>query len=526
MRKIKTREKEKDIKALDKSAVIGQRMKTAFLRSKRNAESLMDKDDRQNTPTGYAVDQVEFAADDLGHDAVNAAASGTKLAIKQGRNLFQRQREKRASEGGREHTTPAEQAPASEPVDLGRQIPWQGGDSPPVNRFPQHGNTFPQNTTVKCPDADPVSTVERGRDYARKQAAKRMERTRQIQNRMGQSGGPRQIDAGSAAIAHRQTESAINMTKQPAQPMRRAAKETENNAKTAIKNAQRTVKNARHTVKTAPHAIKTTTKTTNQAAVAGQKTAQATARAAKATAYAARTAAKTTAVAAKSIAATAKAAIASVKSLTAAIASGGWVAVLVIVLICLVGLIAGSSFGIFFSGEDSGTGLTMPAVVREINQEYLDELDVIKAGTAHDRLEMVGSRVVWREVLAVYAVKTTTDPDTPQEVATVDEGKKALMKEIFWAMNEIGSRTETATTTQIKVDGQTRILKESFDAWYQSQSHYKKREDAAPQELLDATLSVGDVAKLLGIHRNSVCPMRTSMERRCLIFRTGNRRGR
>ena len=78
MRKIKTREKEKDIQALDKSggrwegyvdksAVIGQRMKTAFLRSKRNTESLMN--DRQNTPTGYAVDQVEFAADDLGHDA-------------------------------------------------------------------------------------------------------------------------------------------------------------------------------------------------------------------------------------------------------------------------------------------------------------------------------------------------------------------------------------------------------------------------------------------------------------------------
>lgn len=44
---------------------------------------------------------------------------------------------------------------------------------------------------------------------------------------------------------------------------------------------------------------------------------------------------------------------------------------------------------------------------------------------------MVGSHAVWREVLAVYAVKTTTDPDTPQEVATVDEGKKALMKEIF-----------------------------------------------------------------------------------------------
>lgn len=58
-----------------------------------------------------------------------------------------------------------------------------------------------------------------------------------------------------------------------------------------------------------------------------------------------------------------------------------------------------------------------------------------------------------------------------------------------------------------KVDGQIRVLKETFENWYQSQSHYKSREDAAPQELLDATLSVGDVAKLLGIHRNSVYDM-------------------
>ena len=32
--KIKTREKGKDIKVLDKSAVVGQRMKSAFIRSK------------------------------------------------------------------------------------------------------------------------------------------------------------------------------------------------------------------------------------------------------------------------------------------------------------------------------------------------------------------------------------------------------------------------------------------------------------------------------------------------------------
>lgn len=59
----------------------------------------------------------------------------------------------------------------------------------------------------------------------------------------------------------------------------------------------------------------------------------------------------------------------------------------------------------------------------------------------------------------------------------------------------------------IKVDGMTRVLKKDFEAWYKSQTHYKNRDDAAPQELLDATLSVSDVAKLLGTHRNNVYSM-------------------
>lgn len=57
------------------------------------------------------------------------------------------------------------------------------------------------------------------------------------------------------------------------------------------------------------------------------------------------------------------------------------------------------------------------------------------------------------------------------------------------------------------VNGQMRIRKGSFEEWYQSQSYYKKREEAAPQELLDATLPVREVAKLLGIHRNNIYDM-------------------
>ena len=51
----------------------------------------------------------------------------------------------------------------------------------------------------------------------------------------------------------------------------------------------------------------------------------------------------------------------------AAIAAGGWVAVLVIIVICLIGMIIGSCFGIFFSGEDSGTGQTMQTAVQELS---------------------------------------------------------------------------------------------------------------------------------------------------------------
>ena len=137
------------------------------------------------------------------------------------------------------------------------------------------------------------------------------------------------------------------------------------------------------------------------------------------------------------------------KALVAAIAAGGWVAVVIIIVIMLVALILCSVFGVFFSGEDSGTGMTMQTVVQEINTEYDTKLDEEKASVSYDVLEMSGSRAVWKDVLAVYSVKVNTDPDNPQEVATMDENKKQLLKDIFWEMNTISSRTETKTETVI-----------------------------------------------------------------------------
>ena len=155
-----------------------------------------------------------------------------------------------------------------------------------------------------------------------------------------------------------------------------------------------------------------------------------------------------------------KAIIAATKALIAAIAAGGWIAVLVIIVICLIGMIIGSCFGIFFSGEDSGTGQTMQTAVQEINTDYQENLDEIKTSHSYDVLEMSGSRAVWKEVLAVYAVKTTTDSDNAQEVATMDDEKIELLKDIFWQMNEISSSTSTQTETVIETsdDGNGNIV--------------------------------------------------------------------
>ena len=269
--------------------------------------------------------------------------------------------------------------------------------------------------------------------------------------------------------AARKTRQAADKISEPVRTLRqeRGAVKTLDRGKKSIKTVDRgrktikqasstakgTVKTASKSIKTAEKTAKASIKTTQQAAKAAQRTAQATARAAKATAHAARAAARAAVAAAKVEAkatnAAVKAIIAATKALIAAIAAGGWIAVLVIVIICLIGLLIGSCFGIFFSGEDSGSGYTMQNVVQEINDDYQQQIDTTKANLSHDVLEMSGSRAVWPEVLAVYAVKTTTDPDNPQEVATMDDSKKAILTDIFWEMNQISSRTETRTETVI-----------------------------------------------------------------------------
>lgn len=91
MSKIKTRETVKDIKVLDKAAVAGERMKDAFIRTKDTVQNLSD--DGQVSPTEYAEDKIQYAAQDVAEDTGRAVSSGTKKAVNKGKEAYRQHRE-------------------------------------------------------------------------------------------------------------------------------------------------------------------------------------------------------------------------------------------------------------------------------------------------------------------------------------------------------------------------------------------------------------------------------------------------
>ena len=148
----------------------------------------------------------------------------------------------------------------------------------------------------------------------------------------------------------------------------------------------------------------------------------------------------------ESVRRTTKAAADGAKNLYALLAGGSVIPLVIVILICSIGLAVGSVFGIFFSGQSTGSGKTIQAMVQELNEEYQDKISELKAAVDYDYLALSGKSAVWREVLAVYAVRAVSGSDAV-DVASLDENKIALLKETFWDMNSFSVSTEIVTET-------------------------------------------------------------------------------
>lgn len=413
---MKTREQVKGIKVLDKAAIAEVRMKNAYIRTKEKA--MTNREERQNSPTNFAGEQVQEYARSMAWNAARTARFGGKVIRQKRRAILQRYKDGKEETPLVGYDPTTSKGPVYKDVDFGEDVPSPPHPNPMAQKL-QYRRYFhwikkatPQEY-LEGPGVSPYAPTpnlitKRGREFAKKQAAKR---------RVGMRG-----------IKIKEQISFIQKKKPTPDFLPTTSRKRTVQTVSPINTSRPMVKGLRHEVKAVPQAAR-------RAAKAGQKAAR----------LAARSAAATAKVAAKVSMAAAKAALLSAKTLAAAIAAGGWVAVLVVVVICLVGQLACSGLGIFFSGEDSGTGQTVTTVVREIDLEFEEQLAAVQASVDYDVLDLSGSPAPWPDVLAVYAVKTTSDPDNGQEVVTMDDARKQLLRAVFWEMNSISSSVTVRT---------------------------------------------------------------------------------
>lgn len=133
---------------------------------------------------------------------------------------------------------------------------------------------------------------------------------------------------------------------------------------------------------------------------------------------------------------------------TVASQAGGIVALLggggLFMLACAVAMVASvilSPFGIFFSDENAAPEAISPrAAIAQLNEEYAARLEAAQAGD-YDRVDMSGQPPDWREVLAVFAVRTA-GTENGVDVATLDADRVERLRAVFWDMCTITSYVE------------------------------------------------------------------------------------
>lgn len=303
-RTIKTRHVQKDIKVLDKTVTAAEHMKGAYIRTRDSAEQTQVKE--QGNPVGYAEDQVM----EKGERAVRGTVQQTG---KQGEKIIyavrERGRAKKEAEAFREKNG----EPSASSFSSGTEKTYQPKEQMKNRTGAQTGRT------------------------ARRQAT-----------------GERETGKKGAQIRElpKQTIKTIDRGEKTIKTVNASVKTS---GKAAVKGTGRTIKTAERTGRSAVRTTEVAARTAGQGARAAMLTTQRTAIAARQAAIAAAKAAK---VAAKAVAAAVKAVIASTKALVSAILAGGWIVVLILIIVIL--------FGALFSMVGGSNSSTVTPVSAEV----------------------------------------------------------------------------------------------------------------------------------------------------------------
>lgn len=418
--KIKTREIVKDIKVHDTAVNVGNRMKNIGVKTKDTVNENINQTDNVS-PEQYASDKVSESM----RTSSETVAVGTEKAVRKGANKAKEKiKEKRAEkkEKAVENKPSEEPAPEDEKSELKEKQPETAGTKSELKQKQNENKTAQvkkENGDVKGKQDKPtVKEKTQSPPKVKEQTETNIDEIKKPRQRKQSSPKTK----GKADIkkfgAEKQTVKTVN---KDAHKIKQSKRSLDNTAKT-IKKADKTEKAAKKTVKTTA----STTKKTAEVAKKTKQTAQATAR----------VTIRTVKVAAKVVVEAGKAVVAGAKSIGAIIAGGGVPAVVVIIIICLIGAVGGTCFGIFLANDETtGTNKTMSQAISELTSEYYANLTAMKASYTYDLLEVKGNTSInWKDVLAVYAVKTTSG-DNPLEVVTLDDTKIDLLRDIMKDMN-------------------------------------------------------------------------------------------
>ena len=140
-------------------------------------------------------------------------------------------------------------------------------------------------------------------------------------------------------------------------------------------------------------------------------------------------------------------------SLLALLGAGGVVLLLAMVIGAAAAVI-GSPMGILFADESGDpNSIRIAEIVAETNADFGTAInDIVSAHPECSETTMEYDyedghtwASYWPEVLAVFAVQNNLNNDG--DVVVIDEGKKRLIQDTFWAMHEISAEVEEVTTT-------------------------------------------------------------------------------
>ena len=122
----------------------------------------------------------------------------------------------------------------------------------------------------------------------------------------------------------------------------------------------------------------------------------------------------------------------------------GIVGLLVCILgVILIGIIASSPLGIFFSNEPTVDSVALSSAVAQINMELNRRLTALQTGN-YTSVDINGSPPDWVEVVAVFA-SLVAGAEDGVDVAVLTPDRVSRLKAVFWQMCYVTSSTETVT---------------------------------------------------------------------------------